>query len=522
MKKIIFILFISLLSAAPTLAEFDLDSLFKVSVGGEEGYQRLKNLTSYHAEGEISLNGMVGRISQFFVPPNKYYMEINFGDFRLVQAYDGETAWQMDQNGFVSEMHGYEKINLLSNIYFESFSYMFPSRIEGSYQYRGHTYKNTVPCHEVVFYPLNEDTVTIYYYIPSGLSKFMSGRLDNVTMLTTVDDYRDVSGVKLPFYSRAEAESVNLYTEIKVDSVRFDEPFDTVIFSKPLSGETDFRFPGEDSLVTIPMDYRQGHIYIKASINGVMSAWFILDSGASGNILNESAVAELNLPVAGELPAKGIGGYDKVDLLKTDSISIGRLTLYNQVAGATDLSGIGKAGTDGLPFGGVLGYDFLSRFPVMINFQKSVITVFNPETFEPPEEGAVIDFHLIMQVPTIEAELNSNPGNFIIDLGNPFGLILHDNFVRANDLLEKLDDIKDIDRGYAGVGGAVGGKTAYAAVFKIGDIMIRSLRVILPEESDGLSGSEEIDGNIGNLLLENFRVLFDYSRNRVILYDTGT
>ena len=58
-------------------------------------------------------------------------------------------------------------------------------------------------------------------------------------------------------------------------------------------------------------------------------------------------------------------------------------------------------------------------------------------------------------------------------------------------------------------------------MFKIGDILIRSLRVILPEDSTGLSGSEEIDGNIGNLLLENFRVLFDYKRYRVIFYDAG-
>lgn len=521
MKKILFVVLILALTTVTAQAQFNLDSLFRVSVGGEAGYQRLKNLSSYHAEGEVNLNGMVGQFSQFFVPPTNFYMEINFGGFRLVQAYDGETAWQMDQNGHVSELHGYERISLLSNIYFESFSYLFPSRVEGTFAYRGHTYKNTIPCHEVVFYPLNEDTVTVYYYMPTGLSMFMSGKLDNISMLTRVDDFRDVDGVKLPFHSRAEAEGVNLFTEMKVASVRFDEPFNPDIFKMPTTGAADFRFPDGDSLVTIPFDYRQGHIYIKAQINGAISSWFILDSGASGNIFDRNAVAELNLPVTGQLPAKGIGGYDQVDLVKTDSVSIGSLTLYNQVAGTTDLTGIGKVGTDGLPFGGVLGYDFLSRFPLMIDYQQGIITVFNPDEFTPPAGGATVEFHLTTQVPTIKAELNSLPGDFIIDLGNPFGLILHDNFVRENDLLVRLDDIQEITGNYGGVGGAVAGKTAYAAVFKIGDILIRSLRVILPEGSSGLSGSEEIDGNIGNLVLENFKVLFDYARNRIILYESA-
>ena len=492
MKKILYVVLILSSLTMTARAQFSLDSLFKKSVGGEAGYERLRDLSSYHAEGEISLNGMVGRFSQFFVPPDKFYMDINFGGFRLVQAYDGETAWQTDQNGHVAEMQGYEKINLLSNIYFESFSYMFPSRIDGAYEYRGQTYKNNEPCHEVVFYPLGKDTVTIYYYMPTGLSLFMSGRLDNVTMLTTVGDYREVNGVMLPFHSRAEAEGVNLFTEMKVESIRFDEPFDPAIFEMPVGGASDYRFPEGDSLMTIPFDYRQGHIYLKARINGAKSAWFILDSGASGNIFDRAVVAELDLPVAGQLPAKGIGGYDKVDLLKTDSISIGRLTLFNQVAGATDLTGIGKPGKDGLPFGGVLGFDFLSRFPLMIDYREGLITVYNPDGFTSPEGGAEVPFHLIMQVPTVSAELNSNRGNFIVDLGNPFGLILHESFVRDNDLLDKLGDVQSIDGNYGGVGGAVAGKTAYAAVFKLGDIIIRSLRVILPEGSSGLSGSEEI------------------------------
>ena len=49
-------------------------------------------------------------------------------------------------------------------------------------------------------------------------------------------------------------------------------------------------------------------------------------------------------------------------------------------------------------------------------------------------------------------------------------------------------------------------------------MLVQSLKVLIPEFSGGLAGSEELAGNIGNLLLENFSVLFDYGNSRLIFY----
>ncbi|MBN1211280.1 MAG: aspartyl protease family protein [candidate division Zixibacteria bacterium] len=503
----------------PVAEAIDLDSLFEVSIGGPQARARLDRLVSYHAAGTVNISGLMGHFEEFFVPPDKFYLEVDFEHFNMVQAYDGQAAWQKDHNGFVSELEGYEKVNFLGEIYFSSYSYLFPRRIDGSYEYLGRAVKDGIKCHEVAFYPLNEDTVKVYFDINTGLRRFSTGKLDNLMTLAVIDDYRDVSGIMIPFHSRAETQVENLFTEFTIESVKLDEPFDPGIFSKPTVITADYKFPDDKEFVTIPFDYRLGHIYLKAVINGKKSAWFILDSGASGNIYHTAILDDLSLPLVGSLPAKGIGGFDEVQLVRSDSVTIGELTLYNQVSGVSDLTGIGLPGRDGLPFGGVLGYDLLSRFPLMVDYRDSTLTVFNPDSFTPPDSGHMIPFQLTMQVPTIKAELNGIPGSFIIDLGNPFSLIIHKNFVESNKLDEKLDDIRDISGEYGGVGGTVKGKTAYAAVFGFGDIRIQSLLVVLPGESEGISGSEKIAGNIGNLLLERFRVLFDYPRNRVIFYD---
>lgn len=511
--------FLILVLTLPAATAIDLDSLFFVSVGGQPAYERLSRMTSYHARGKVNINGLNGRFEEFFMPPNRFYLEADFTHFSLVQAFDGFTAWQKDHNGFVSEMAGYEKNSFLSDLYFSAYAYLFPERLEGAFEYLGKTVKNGVNCHQVAFYPLGEDTVMVFFDVLTGTRRFVSGKLDNLVAFTTVDDYRRIAEVLIPFHSRAETQGRFLFTEFTLEEVKFDEPFDPKIFAMSEKATADFKFPADKTRVLIDFEYRNGHIYIKATINGKKTAWFLLDSGASGNTFNSSILKDLTLPEVGFLPARGMGGFDEVKLVRSDSIVIGELTLFNQVAGALNLAGIGQPGRDSLGFGGVLGYDLLSRFPIMINYKTSTITVFNPDSFSPPDNGVVVPFHLSMQVPSIEANLNGIPGRFIVDLGNPFTLILHSKFVKTNELDKKLTDIQEITRDYGGIGGSVAGRTAVAETFVFAGIQLHSLTVVLPEESIGLSGSEEIAGNIGNMLLEKFILLFDYARSRIIFYE---
>jgi hypothetical protein len=48
---------------------------------------------------------------------------------------------------------------------------------------------------------------------------------------------------------------------------------------------------------------------------------------------------------------------------------------------------------------------------------------------------------------------------------------------------------------------------------------LSDLRVLLLDTQAGLAGSRQLAGNIGNLILENFRLLLDYQRSRMILFE---
>jgi hypothetical protein len=519
-KKILPI--VSQLFVVTSISAFNLDSLFIVSIGGPESYDSLKHLSSYRAEGSVNLNGQQGRFEEYFVAPNKFYLEAHFEGFSIAQSYDGRVAWQKDHNGRISVLEGLEKRELQKDLYFESFAFLFPDRLPGDLEYLGQTVKDGKIYHEVAFYPLETDTVLAYYDIQSGLRKLMLSRLDNISTITHVDKYQEVSGILLPFSSKATGEGVSLFSEFELETVEINVPIDSSIFNMSSEGGVDYHFPAEVPYVVIPFQYHAGHIVLPATINGKKRVLFILDSGSSANFFHKPVLEKLGLPVVGTMPARGIGGFEEVDLVKTDSISIGRLTLYNQIAGSLDLSLLERAGTEYEDFGGILGYDFLSRFPVLINYRESTLIVYNPEHFEPPEGGVELSFHLTMLVPTVRGELNGIPGDFIVDLGNSFGLIVHWKFAKIHDLEKKLDDVRNNSDSFSGIGGGLGGQTAYAATFQIGDILLQSLRVILPDSSAGLAGSDQLAGNIGNLILENFSVLFDYKNSRLIFYSTDT
>ncbi len=517
MNKTLAFVFLSCLMAA-TSAAIDLDSLFVQSVGGPAAVDSLRRMTSYQAEGSVVLNGMPGRFVEYFVPPDRFYSELEFGPVTIVQAYDGRIAWQKDMNGQVSRLEGFERDEILKGLYFNSFSYLFPDRFEGSFGYQGELTKDGQRYHAVAFVPLQMDTVLGYFDVETGRLALSTSYVDELPIHTYRRKFEESGGIRWPTVLEVVAEGAPASMQVEYETITLNEPVERSIFTLPTTSSTDVGFPeGVDSVV-VQFDYRAGHIKLPVVVNGSVKVWMILDSGASGNILNKSLADRFDLEVVGKMVAKGIGAYEEVEMVRVDSISISSLVLRDQVAGSLDLSTISSADPDGDPFGGLLGYDFLSRFPILIDYRDSTLTIYNPETFEPADGGAEVDFFLTMKVPTVRAELNGLPGDFIVDLGNAFGLVVHNSFAETHNLDTLLDHIDTIPLSIGGVGGMISGRTAYAASFRMGDVLIQSLRVLMPDSGQGLAGSEKLAGNIGNLVLENFEILLDYAGSRLIFY----
>lgn len=497
---------------------FDVDSLLVRSVGGAAAVDTLQRVSSYYAHGFALVNGQPGEITEIIVPPDKLYLELSLQQFKIVQVLDGENAWQQDLNGRVADLSGFEKRELLRTAYFDTYSYVLKDRMAGGHAYLGDTSFGGLSYHKIAFYPLHQDTVIALFDEQTGLRYQTISMLDNIRTITTSENYLPISGVLVPMRQKAIAENAPISIEFVMDSVAFNVPVDASQFDRPGEAKRDFHFPAGQTSVTIPFEYINGHMYVTATINGRRKARFILDSGASATIFHSGTIGELNLPVVGSMPARGVAGFESAQLVRTDSLAIGPLTLYNQIGGSIDLSILEVQRRQGDRFGGVIGYDFLSRFPVMIDYQKSQLTVFDPASFVVPEGSHEIPFDLTMQIPTIDASIAGVTGKFLIDLGNAFGLILHPEFVLGTSLKSSLRPDTTKEGAVGGLGGGVRAAYVTAPTVQFGDIVLDSLPVMISGSSEGLTGSVEIDGNIGNQLLQRFVLLFDYSRQRLHLY----
>ncbi len=522
MRRFVHLLFALLLGSCAQAV--DIDSLLVASIGGTDARTTLAGLQSYRTEGSANLNGLTGEYTQVFAAPDRFYIEIRIGGMTLVQAYDGTTAWKRDHNGRVSEVEGMERRQLLTQVYLASYSFVLPDRLPGGAGYLGDTTSNDTTWLQAAIYPFGTDTIIMLLDPGTAEPEVIVERMDNLTAVTRASDYRSVGGIRMAHRARTDFREVPLFTEMITRSVELDVEVDPTLFGMPTAalGTVDFRFSGGADSVVIPFKYHRGHIWLQATVNGSMVAWFILDSGASANMFNAPAVAPLNLSQSGSLPAVGLGGVDEIPLVRTDSVTIGSLTLLNQIGGIIDLAAIGIQPPAGATAGGLLGHDFLSRFPVLIDYRDSTLTVYDPATYKPPDGGTALDFHLTLLVPTVRASVNGIEGDFIIDLGNSVGLVLHNQFYRSRGLDTVLTDIQELDRSLTGVGGDARTLSATVPRFRLGNIQLENLPTIIPESTQGLSGSEELAGNIGNLVLERFRVLLDYTESRIYLYPPST
>ncbi len=518
-RFLIAVVSVCMISTSSAQAEsINLDSLLIKAIGGYAGLQKIKTLETAHYSGSVFFNGMPGHFEVMFKSPDRFYQTLDLGQFVQTAGYDGTVAWQRDHNGRVTKLSGLEKKSLMEDIYFQSYSFLRDGEANRVMHYKGKTqYKNEL-YHEITLSTADIDSTKILLDIQTAVIRFIFRKMSGIDVVTEYSDYQNFDGLLIGMQAKTRALQAPISIDMTIDSVELNQPIDMVIFDYPDSSRVDYLFSHDSAQFVVPIVFDGAHIWIEATINGKIKAWFILDSGASANVLHSPLVARLHLPSAGAIPTQGMAGFETVELVEYDSLTIGSVTLLSQVAATIDLSDFSSSTSENGLFGGILGHDFLSRFPILIDYETRTVTVFDPSRFLPPPAGKFIAFRMTSNVPTITASIGSVKGDFIIDLGNPYDLIIHDAFAREHDIASVVDNLHAEVGSLGGVGGSVAMRRGTISTLSLAGISVPKCSVLLPQESSGMSASEQIAGNIGNGILSNFRVLLDYSHNRLTLY----
>ena len=119
-------------------------------------------------------------------------------------------------------------------------------------------------------------------------------------------------------------------------------------------------------------------------------------------------------------------------------------------------------------------------------------------------------------VPSLECVIDGRwRGDFRLDVGSSSTVDVHAPFARRNKIEKRLRDAREVSG--AGFGGEFTSVLGRLRSMAIGPYAWDDPMVTVARAKEGAFASEEFAGNIGNRILERFRVTFDYEGRRVWL-----
>lgn len=267
-----------------------------------------------------------------------------------------------------------------------------------------------------------------------------------------------------------------------------------------------------------------GIIFLKAEINNSPPLWFALDSGARFPFaLNTSRVLSMGYNLTNG--PDGVGGAGEgtyqTKFARNVSVSIEGLTLPRQPY-ATTLSLGPIESLAGRHIDGLVGAHLFNRYVVEIDYVANTVKLYASRRFRYSGAGEILpasienDYFFVKGTLAV-SPTHEIPAKFLIDTGG--GMImaaLTTPFVEVNNLVSSLG--KTIrDNSLSALGGDVKVFVARARAIKLGTLTINEPIVHLSQNKSGALAATDFDGIIGAELLKKFRVIFDYSRQRLIL-----
>ncbi|MEE9441543.1 MAG: retropepsin-like aspartic protease [candidate division Zixibacteria bacterium] len=487
----------------------DILKLHLDAMGGRENVAPIYSMKGY---ATVEYMGNPAKLKVFIKFPYQSLIQYDMGSASIIVATDGIQGWTTDINGAIRANSPEELKPFYNDAYISTYSYLFPNRNPGRTEYRGDTLINGANYHHFGLFPEGGDSIFIFINHKSGLIDYRLGFLSGLKMQTSYKDYRKVDGIMMAFESVSEAVGTPFQINSRLDSVFLNVEIPDTIFSNPSGNDDIYGFGNDKNYAEVPFSLNRGHITIKTYVNGQGPFDFMLDSGAGSSLLSPGMVSALGLKPFGALPARGVGGLNSINIVEIDSINIENLTLnYNRIGIFNS-----ESKTEQLfkRIDGILGYDFISRFPLKIDFDRGIITVYQEDSAPKNPGGIPVNLEIQFQLPLINVEVNGIITRTAIDLGAQVEYVLRENSKVYPGLKNKFDSL-NLKSSITGIGGVERVKTARLDSIKIDRLVFMNPKILLFETGIAFPLPDYIEGLIGLELLDDFNLFFDYNQRKI-------
>ena len=282
--------------------------------------------------------------------------------------------------------------------------------------------------------------------------------------------------------------------------------------------QEEFVPPPAQLLTTIPFRMLTGGIItLKARVSDFKDSMnFILDTGSGGISLDSMTALYLNVKTElSDRTIRGIAGIRQVRFAYNHKLHIPGLTVDSLNFHINDYDVLTSA--YGEKIDGIIGYSFLSKFIVKINYDSLRIYVYSKGTMRYPRGGFLLK-PLLLNIPVFQADLKDERelhSRFYFDTGAGMSLLLSSDFVSDSAFIRPKR--KWYVTQAEGLGGKAPMKQGVIRQLRIGPYRFKNVPTYIFEDEFNVTSYPYLGGLIGNDLLRRFNLIINYDKRDIYM-----
>ena len=282
--------------------------------------------------------------------------------------------------------------------------------------------------------------------------------------------------------------------------------------------QEEFVPPQAKLLARFPFTQLSGGIVIvRAQIDNFPDTLnFVFDTGSGGISLDSTTADYLKVSfVKTEKTIRGIGGIKTVDFSNDHTLKLPGLAASHLDFHINDYDLL--TSVYGIKIDGIIGYSFMRRYIVRLDYDNFVIEVFSPGTFKYPRGGYLLkpNFSTLPLQSAVLSDERTILSRFIFDTGAGLSFLLSKDFV--DDSLVFKKNRKFYPTQAEGLGGKRQMSVGVVKEVKIGPYKFKRVPVHVFEDEYNVTSYPLLGGLIGNDILRRFNVILNYPEQSIFL-----
>ncbi len=431
----------------------------------------------------------------------------DFGVFRTTEVWDGRNYWRQDKSGGTHALNSpFAQENNSTEAWLASFGYLKADAAGARLERLADATDAGKRFAIVRATPRAGQTVDLWFDATTHHLRRTVQIMPTYTKTVTYESFRSRSGIPV---------ASTITTEDGIDADRDVIHIENV---SPAKSARHFLRPEaiEDCSIaggktTVPVEF-DGDVVVEAKLNGQGPFAFILDSGGH-DIVTPEVSKLLRLKPFGTGASSGSGeGTMPLQYARVERLEIGGATLRNQSFTVIPLPLDTTERGSRPPLAGILGLELFERFALRLDYGKQTLSLQSLSGYSHEGSGKAVPIFFTDDKPLFEGRIANVRGQIALDTGNSGTLIVQGAWADGHGLQGRMMS------GFPSLGYGMGGASqswSSRVDLEVAGTQFAGVIAHYSKDQKGTFSSRTEAGNVGNDILANFNLEFDYARGEV-------